>query len=186
MKRQIFVCIFLIFSGLLNFSCRKDKVSTPVVKVLPIDTASVDQYVVCTIDTITFIASTKNGLPDKIFLKTNLAEVSTFFAETEVRQGLDVPLVRSLEFSLYDFQSRKQGTYIGAKIFANSKTDILVSNVDSEEKNWEIINETTNRIQVTRIDSTKAIGKFNFRMRNVSNPREFIEVKNGIFKLKYR
>jgi hypothetical protein len=186
MKNQLLFYILLIFSGLYSFSCKKKEDAKPIVKPLPIDTAAFDQYVICTMDTIPFASASKGGLPASIFLKKNFTEVTIFYAETEVRRGLDISLSRNIEFALYDFQSKKQGTYIGAKIFANAKTDLLVGNVDSETKNWEIINEPTNRIQVTRVDSTTAFGRFNFKMRNTTNPKEFMDVKDGIFKVRYR
>jgi hypothetical protein len=58
--------------------------------------------------------------------------------------------------------------------------------VDIEEQNWTIFNATTNRIQVTYVDSNFAKGNFNFKMQNFANPNRFLEVKNGKFKVRVR
>jgi len=176
----------LILIGLLLVSCKKNDSNRPVVKPLPIDTAQADQYVICKIDTILFVAYTKGGVPNKVFMKNNSEALTTFSAEEVVTRGSGVPLTRTIDLLLYDFQIKGLGTYTGPKIFSFARTDVLVGNVDAEEKNWDIFNAVSNRIQVTKLASNIAKGNFNFKMRNRANPKKFIEVREGIFKIRYR
>ena len=175
-----------VFFALVCFSgCSDSEDTKPAVVPFPVDTASADQYLVCNIDTIQYIAYSKNGAPNEIRMTTNTDEVTKFFSQAQVlRSGQ--PLTRNLELFLYKFKERRFGNYIGAQIFANSRTDVLVNRVDIEEKNWTIFNAPTNQIQVYYADSTIARGTFNFKMQNVVNPSQFLEVTNGAFKVRLK
>jgi hypothetical protein len=173
--------ILMIFSA-----CEKDDEGQPTAKPLPIDTLTADQYIYCTIDTIQFWASTTGGGPDKIVMAENSDVLTRFLFETDITRTVGVPLKRNIELHLYDFKDRRVGTYTGSKIFAKSRTDISVNNVDAEDKYWEMVNVISNRIQVTQADSNMAKGNFSLKMRSVNDPNQFIEIRNGIFKIKTR
>ncbi|HOY97158.1 MAG TPA: hypothetical protein PK509_15550 [Catalimonadaceae bacterium] len=176
--------VLLLVAALI--SCKKEETVKTVVVPFPVDTLKADQYMVCTIDTIQYVAYTdSSGGPNEIRLKTNTEELTKIFTEAIVpRVGQQA--TRNMQLTLYDFKARKIGNYVGAQIFAESRTDLIVNSVDIEEQNWTIFNATTNRIQVTSVDSNFAKGNFNFKMQNYANPTRFLEVKNGKFKVRIR
>jgi hypothetical protein len=184
MHKSLVALAFLV-SGLSLFSCKDEGTDAPKVVPLPVDTASADQYVVCVIDTIQYIAYVKDGAPDKVTMTMNNDVVTKFFSESQVkRQGQE--LIRNLTLHLYDFKSRRIGTYIGGQIFVDCKTEVLTPTLDIEDKNWTIFNANTNRIQVSYADSSIARGNFTFKMQNTANPSQFIEVTKGAFKVRIR
>lgn len=186
MLQRLIVIILFKVCFIFLFSCGKDDSNKPNIKPLPFDSATASQYMVCKIDTILFYAYVKDGSKDKITMSSNSLVLTSFLAETETRRGSGLPLVRRMELILYDFQTKRQGSYSGAKIFAASRTDVQISNVEADEKYWEIFNAISNRIEVTKLDSNTAYGNFNFKMQNKSNANQFIEVKEGIFKVRIR
>jgi len=168
------------------FCCEKTSENKPAVVPFPVDTASADQYMVCVIDTIQYIAYTKGSTgPNTVKLNFNTLDLSRFFSEALVTRA-GQPCVRNMELTLYNFMTRKIGNYTGAQVFAESKTDLIVNRVDVEEQNWTIFNASTNRVQVTYVDSTIAKGNFSFKMQNAKNPSRFLEVTKGAFKLRLR
>ena len=186
MLHRLFVIILLKGCFIFLFSCGKDDSNKPNIKPLPFDTATASQYMVCKIDTILFYAYIKDGSKDKITMSSNSLVLTSFLAETEIRRGPGLPLVRRMELTLYDFQAKREGSYSGAKIFAAARTDVKISNDEAEEKYWEFFNDKANLIEVTRLDSNTAYGNFNFKLRNKSNANQFIEVKEGVFKVRIR
>ena len=185
MKKLITLGFALLLFTLVN-SCKNEGSVKPVVVPFPVDTVKADQYMVCTIDTIQYVAITDSSSgPNEIRLKSNTDLLTQIFTEAiETRVGQ--PAIRNMQLTLYDFKARKTGNYTGAQIFAESRTDLIVNTVDIEEQNWTIFNATTNRIQITYLDSNFVKGNFNFKMQNFANPNRFLEVKNGKFKVRVR
>ncbi len=184
--KKIFTLGFAILLFAVVNSCKKEDSVKAVVVPFPVDTVKADQYMVCTIDTIQYVAYTDSSSgPNEIRLKSNTNLLTQIFTEAIVSR-VGQPAIRNMQLTLYDFKARKTGNYVGAQIFAESRTDLIVNTVDIEEQNWTIFNATTNRIQVTYVDSNFAKGNFNFKMQNFANPSRFLEVKNGKFKVRVR
>jgi hypothetical protein len=97
-------------------------------------------------------------------------------------------LTRNLELHIYDFKSRKPGIYTGARIFSKGRMDVVQNKAELLEKNYTIFNSSTvgNQITITYSDSNFVKGVFNFRMRSDENNANFVDVKNGIFKIRIR
>jgi hypothetical protein len=176
--------VVLLLAALI--SCKKEDTMKTVVMPFQVDTIKADQYLVCTIDTIQYVAYTDSSSgPNEIRLKTNIEQLTKIFTEAVVSR-FGQPAIRNLQLTLYDFKTRKTGNYTGAQIFAESRTDLIVNAVDIEEQNWTIFNATTNRIEVTYVDSNFVKGNFNFKMQNYANLSRFLEVRNGKFKVRIR
>jgi hypothetical protein len=185
MNFRYFGLLVLALFGLI--SCGDKDNNSPAKPQFPIDTAKVDQFVVCVIDTIQYLAYTNDstGGPNDVKVRVNTPELTKIFSQATVtRAGQQV--VRNMELTFYEYLTKKVGVYTGAEIFAQSRTDLIVNSSNIDTQNWIIFNSTSNQIKVFYADSNLVRGQFNFKMQNRTNPNRFIDVTKGAFKIKLR
>jgi hypothetical protein len=178
--------LFIVLSLSAAFSCKKEEETTPT-RPFPVDTLTADQYVVCDVDTVRFYTYTRDGGPGEIRILENSSVVTKMKFATSFFLGSQA-LTRNLELHIYDFKSRKPGIYTGARIFSKGRMDVVQNKAELLEKNYTIFNSSTvgNQITITYSDSNFVKGVFNFRMRSDENNANFVDVKNGIFKIRIR
>ncbi len=164
-------------------ACQKDE--TKPVPVPLADTLNASQYLICKIDTINFLVSIQSGRKDTVRMSTNNSILTQWYASSKILQNGQY-LIRNLDFSLYEFQDKKVGTYLGAKIFATCRTDLLVNGNEIDNQSWTIFNSSINIINITEVNDSIARGNFAFKMRNGSDGSKFMNVTNGHFKIRTR
>ncbi len=184
MTRILAGIIFITLSLSAIFSCKKEEEAKPA-KPFPVDTLAADQYIVCDVDTVRFYAFTKDGGPDDIRITENSSVVTKMRFATAFFLGSQA-LTRNMELHINDFKARKPGIYTGGRIFSKGRMDVVQNRSELLEKNYTIFNSVNNQITITSSDSNFVKGVFTFRMRSDEDNSRFVDVKNGIFKIRIR
>lgn len=174
---------FAIVAVLLMGSCKKDD-SKPTPTPLA-DTLNASQYVMCKIDTIQYLCAVQGGRKDTVKMTTNTSILTKWYSASKIQQNGQF-LIRNLDLTLYEFQDVKVGAYLGAKIFATSRTDLLVNGNEIDNQNWYIFNNAMNIVNVTEANDSIVRGNFQFQMRNGSVGSRFMNITNGHFKVRIR
>lgn len=149
------------------------------------DTLNASQYVMCKIDTINYMCAVQEGRKDTLKMVSNSSVLTKWYSASKIQQNGQF-LIRNLELTLYEFQDIRVGAYLGAKIFATSRTDLLVNGNEIDNQFWYFFNNAINIVNVTEVNDSIARGNFQFQMRNGSVGSKFLNITNGHFKVRIK